>query len=89
MPVPWQGWQLNGGSTVIVAARKKGQQLRGRSHAKKTEWQNISHILHRRNGHIYCLRMISATQKIPSYPELAKKQANEDGNLTSIRVCMF
>ena len=37
----------------------------------------------------YCLQMISATQKILSYPELAKKQANEDGNLTSIRVCMF
>ena len=69
-----------------------------------TKWQNFSHILRRRNSgttaYKHSKRNKNTTRqttvlenicqaKDPLSSELSKKQANEEGNLTSIHIGMF
>lgn len=69
-----------------------------------TKWQNISHILRRRNSGTTAYKHSKSNKnttqqttvlenfcqaKHPLFSELSEKQANEEGNLTSIHIGMF
>ena len=69
-----------------------------------TKWRNISHILQRRNSGTTAYKHSKSNKnttlqttvlgnicqaKHPLFSELSEKQANEEGNLTSIHIGMF